>query len=106
MPDPEALFTQIVNQMTDRPEVKAGKMFGMPTLTVNGKAFAGFHHGDMVFKLEGETHARALSLEGAGLFDPAGRGRPMREWVRLPAIHADEWSALAIEACEYVARIK
>ncbi len=80
-------------------------MFGLPSLKVNGKAFSCLYHGEMVFKLEGEAHARVLSMEGAGLFDPSGRGRPMREWVRLSAIQATEWPGLAKEACEYVARL-
>jgi hypothetical protein len=55
----------------------------------------------MVIKLPDETHRQgALALQGAQLFDPMG-GRPMREWVQVPATHADEWptlAALAIEA--------
>jgi hypothetical protein len=35
-----------------------------------------------------------LALEGAHLFDPMG-GRPMKEWVQVPAAHADEWPRLA-----------
>ncbi len=105
MSDPEVIYAQIVTQLTARPGVKAGKMFGMPTLTVNGKAFAGLHKGDMAFKLDGETHTQALSLEGAGLFDPSGRGRPMREWVQVPPVHAAEWPRLAEASCEYVARL-
>lgn len=105
MTDPELVYAQIVSRLTARPGVKAGKMFGMPTLMVNGKAFAGMHNVEMVFKLEGQAHARALSMEGAGLFDPSGRGRPMREWVQLSAVHASEWPALAEAACDYVARI-
>ena len=105
MNDPNAIFDQIVSQMTARPGVTAAKMFGLPTLKVNGKAFSCLYQGEMVFKLGGEAHSRALSLEGAVLFDPTGRGRLMREWVQLPAIHAAEWPGLAKEACEYVARI-
>jgi hypothetical protein len=103
--DPNEIFNQIVSQLMARPGVTAAKMFGLPSLKVNGKAFSCLYQGEMVFKLEGEAHTRALSLEGAALFDPTGRGRLMREWVQLPAIHAAEWSGLAKEACEYVARI-
>jgi hypothetical protein len=53
----------------------------------------------MVFKLtDPETHARALALEGAHLFDPSGRGQPFRQWVVVPAEGADEWEPLAAEA--------
>jgi hypothetical protein len=73
----------------------AGKMMGMPTLYLAGKAFAGLYGDAMVFKLEGSDHAAALSLEGAGLFDPSGMGRPMKAWVQVPRRHASEWPRLA-----------
>ncbi len=50
----------------------------------------------MVFKLpDAAERERALTLEGAQLFDPSGRGRPMKEWVQVPAAHAGEWPGLA-----------
>jgi hypothetical protein len=79
----------------------SSKMFGMPCLKIEGKAFAGYHHGAMVFKLQGEAHAEALALTGSHLFDPAG-GRPMREWVEVPAQHAEHWTKLGEAALNYV----
>jgi hypothetical protein len=81
----------------------SSQMFGMPALKVGTKAFAGFHHGSMVFKLRGDAHAEALSLPGSRLFDPSGRGRPMREWVEVPAEHAAQWPDFAEQALQYVA---
>jgi len=75
-------------------------MFGMPTLKIGRKAFAGNHDGDMVFKLSGAAHARALGLPGAHLFDPMG-GRPMKEWVVVPVAQAAMWAELAHAALEY-----
>jgi hypothetical protein len=87
--------------MTATSPATAGKMFGMPCLKINGKAFAGFTDGAMVFKLGAPEHASALSLSGAHLFDPMG-GRPMKEWVVAPSAHADRWLDLALAAMRYV----
>jgi hypothetical protein len=75
-----------------------GKMMGMPTLYLGGKAFAGLFGDAMVFKLAGEAHAGALALPGAVLFDPSGMGRPMKAWVRVPLEQASAWPALAESA--------
>ena len=56
----------------------------------------------MVFKLNKEFHADALSLDGAVLFDPSSKGRPMKEWVQLPYTYKNEWSKFAIAAANYV----
>jgi hypothetical protein len=83
--------------------VEASKMFGMPTLKVKGKAFAGLFNDAMVFKLKGVHHASALALTGAKLFDPMG-GRPMKEWVQVPIKHASTWAKLAGHARDYVSK--
>jgi hypothetical protein len=69
----------------------------MPCLKRSGRVIAGFTRGTaMVFKLtDPEAHARALAYEGAHLFDPSGRGEPFRQWVVVPAAHADAWDDLA-----------
>jgi hypothetical protein len=82
--------------------VQIAKMMGMPCLKVDGKTFAGFLRGAMVFKLTGEPHTQALGLAGAKLFDPSGRGHPMKEWVCVPAAHAETWPAFAASAIAYV----
>jgi hypothetical protein len=48
----------------------------------------------MIFKLTGDDHARALSLQGAHLFEPMA-GRPMKAWVQVPPEHQSQYSALA-----------
>ncbi len=83
--------------------VVASKMFGMPTLKIGNKAFAGLRGDDMVFKLQGADHARALALSGAHLFEPR-EGRQMKEWVVVPGQHAPEWLDLAEKALGYVAQ--
>lgn len=83
--------------------VSTGKWFGMPCLKVGAKVFAAWWQGDAVFKLAGEAHAEALALEGARLFDPRGKGQPMREWVQVPAAEAATWGRFARAAANYVA---
>lgn len=84
-----------------RPDVRRSSVFGMPCLKRSGRVVAGFMRaeGAMVFKLtDPEPHARALSVSGAHLFDPSGRGEHFRQWVVVPASVADEWESLAHEA--------
>jgi hypothetical protein len=78
--------------------VEMSSMFGMPTLKLGGKAFAGLFGDAMVFKLEGGAHAEALALRGAEPFDPSGMGRAMKAWVVVPAAHDKRWDALAHHA--------
>lgn len=95
-------FETIGTELAARRGATLSAMFGMPALKVGGKAFAGLHGDDMVFKLTGEPHASALGLAGSHLFDPMG-GRPMKEWVAVPRSHDRHWTSLAEAALDYVA---
>lgn len=86
---------EAVASTLDGAGVKASTMFGMPTLKLNGKAIGGLWGDAMTFKLKPEALAEALRLDGAHLFDPSGRGRPMKAWVVVPASQAAEWERLA-----------
>lgn len=79
-----------------------GELFGKPCFKTQGKAFVCFFQNEMVFKLNGEAHMNAMSLEGAKLFDPSGKGRPMKEWVQLSVLHKDQWREFAEAAKAYV----
>jgi hypothetical protein len=79
------------------------QMFGKPCFKVRGKAFMSLFDNQLVFKLAGETHREALSLDGTQLFDPSGKKRPMKEWVQVPFDYKDKWEAFAKAAMEYVA---
>lgn len=96
-------YDAIAASLTKSRGVVASAMFGMPTLKVNGKAFAGLASDAMVFKLTGAHHAAALALAGARLFEPMA-GRQMKEWVQVPAARADAWPVLAQRARDYVAK--
>src|SRR5438105_15367998 len=91
-------YDAIAQSLVAGGSAEASRMFGMPTLKKGGKAFAGYYSGSMTFKLRGPAHTQALELPGARLFDPSGIGRPMKEWVEVPAASADRWEQLAQEA--------
>ena len=78
------------------------QMFGKPCFKINGKAFISFFDNCLVCKLNGDKHKEALSLDGAKLFDPSGKGRPMKEWVQIPFQYKNDWQNFAISAAEYV----
>lgn len=100
--DPQTAFDAVADELTAVSPAVRGMMFGMPCLKQNGKAFAGYYKGAMVFKLSGAAHTRALALAGAALFEPMS-GRPMKEWVVVPVEHGAQWLALARDAQGYVA---
>ena len=105
--DPQAEYEAVVSEMMATTPTSSGKMFGMPCLkNSNGKAFAGYFEGEMVFKLGGASHAEALALSGAKLFDPSERGRPMKEWVVMPIEHVWEWLEFARDAFDYVGGVR
>lgn len=81
------------------------KLFGKPCFKINNKAFICFFENEMVFKLSGDAHGKALSLEGAKLFDPSGKGRPMKEWVQIPYQHNQHWLKFAEESMAYVRQL-
>jgi hypothetical protein len=93
-------FDELVGDLASTDGTRSSTMFGMPCIKVGTRAFAGLYHDEMLFKLTGATHARALALEGARLFEPM-EGRPMREWVLVPETHGDHWEDLARAAMRF-----
>jgi hypothetical protein len=90
-----ARFTALLEELSAKRDVVKASMFGMPGIKRRGgKAFCGLYGEDMIFKLAGEDHARALTLEGAHLFEPMA-GRPMKAWVEVPPEHQSQYGALA-----------
>ena len=83
-------------------EADRGQLFGKACFKVNGKAFICFFQNEMVFKLTGDIHKEALSLNGSRLFDPSGKKRPMKEWVQVSADHSGTWDTFAKAALKYV----
>ncbi len=99
MTNEETLYTAIGQKLTGAVQ---SQMFGKPCFKISGKAFICFFRNEMVFKLCGDDHKEALALEGATSFDPSGKGRPMKEWVQVPAVHSALWTTFASAAVEYV----
>jgi hypothetical protein len=94
-------FDALVGEVQARhPELRPGQMFGVPCLKrPDGKVVAclwkdGGHAGKLV---DEDARRAALELAGADLFDP-GMGRPMREWVLVPAAANREWVGLVDRA--------
>jgi hypothetical protein len=101
--DPRSAYDAVVDELQATSPALPANTFGMPALKIGSKVFAGFTGDGMVFKLPDPARAEALALPGSHLFDPAGMGRPMKEWVVLPAEHAARWPDLARAALRYVA---
>ena len=90
-----ARFSALLDELTSERDVVRASMFGMPGIKRRGgKAFCGLYGDDMIFKLEGEDHARALSLKGAHLFEPMA-GRPMKAWIQVPPEHEAQYGDFA-----------
>ena len=86
-----ARFTALLDELSSERDVVKASMFGMPGIKRRGgKAFCGLYGDDMIFKLAGQDHARALGLAGAHLFEPMA-GRPMKAWVQVPPEHESQY---------------
>ena len=96
------LFNDIGKKFISESGAEISQMFGKPCLKIEGKAFACFFQNEMVFKLNGVSHKKALDLKGAQLFDPSGKKRPMKEWVQVPFTHHIKWKQFATSAMRYV----
>jgi hypothetical protein len=93
-----ARFATLLEELSSERDVVKASMFGMPGIKRRGgKAFCGLYGDDMIFKLAGENHARALVLKGAHLFEPMA-GRPMKAWVQVPPEHESQYADLARSA--------
>lgn len=87
----------VAEYLTAHADVARGSLFGMPSLKLGRKAFAGSYDGGLVVKLGDDIDA-ALSIEGATAFDPSGKGRPMKGWAVLPTSARARWQELADRA--------
>jgi hypothetical protein len=101
--DARARYDELADDLAARnDDVRLGQMMGMPAIKRGGKMVGGFWPGEdaMVFKLPNAAQREAaLALDGAHLFDPSeGRRAPMKEWVVVPAAHAQRWRELADQA--------
>lgn len=99
MPDDDVLAD--LAEHLGAPGVQVKSMFGKPSLSdEHGKAFACLHNGELACRLGQGTqpHDEALALAEAHLFDPAGSGRAMKDWVSIPSAHQKRWPEFAAAA--------
>ena len=75
------------------PMVVRKPMFGYPALYLNGNMFAGTFQDTIVTRLSESDRTKALKA-GAKQFEPMA-GRPMKEYVVVPAADVDKPAALA-----------
>lgn len=95
-------YQALVAQHVSTEGVSSGQMFGKACLKVGGKAFMAQHLETVVFKLAGKARETAMKTKGAALWDPSGKGRPMKEWVALPVGEAGSFKSHASSALAYV----
>jgi hypothetical protein len=78
------------------------QMFGKSCLKLHGKAFMAWHNEACIFKLNGKEREAALILKGTVMWDPSGKGRPMKDWISVPSIHKSEYKRLATIAAKLI----
>ena len=102
--DTRAVIADITETLSVDPRVVPGTGFGAGHgLRVDGRIFVIFMPDVLVLKLPASRVGELIAQTGATPFD-AGKGKPMREWVRVSAERRAEWADLAQEALRYVAR--
>jgi TfoX/Sxy family transcriptional regulator of competence genes len=85
-----AAFDDAISGLRD---VVRKPMFGYPSAFVNGNLFAGVFQDRMMVRLGTADREEALGVVGARTFEPMA-GRPMREYVELPAAMLSDHVAL------------
>jgi TfoX/Sxy family transcriptional regulator of competence genes len=101
--DPQHTFDRLTEQFLTNPHVQPGRMFGATVLTLGGKVFAMLVNDDLVVKLPAGEAGDLVDAGVATFFDP-GHGRPMKQWIAVPATHAPRWRRLAEQARDHAAQ--
>lgn len=104
MAEVESLFSEIGNSI---PGAKRGNMFGWQCFKYQKKPFVFFDKNSeqaIVFKLDQNSLMDALDLEGAEIFNPGEKGKPMKNWAVVPVTHSHLWQELAWKAFENIVK--
>lgn len=80
---PQSLIDLFDKSVPSSVTVSRRKMFGYPAAFANGNLFIGLHQNDFIMRLSKQDRARFSAEYGERIFEPM-KGRPMREYVRLP----------------------
>lgn len=100
-------YEQLASDLKSAGIIKSS-MFGMPVLKLGRKPICGWWEDGVNFKLkpDSDTYKLALSLEGSRIFQPVmknGRVMTMKNWIVVPATHAEYYRQLAQASIEIVA---
>lgn len=95
------LAERLADIMSDFPEAKPGKMFGMPGYKVNGKLAVGMFETSVVAKLGAARTQQLVGSSGIEAFEPLP-GRVWKEWVRFNG-DLTRYREVMAEAVAYVA---
>lgn len=80
-------------------ECVESQLFGKPSLKVGKHHFACFFKEDLVVKIGADAIQQRLEeFTGSQLFDPSGKGRPMKDWLQIPLEYEDQWEQLIFDA--------
>ncbi|MFG3593857.1 TfoX/Sxy family protein [Bradyrhizobium sp. RDI18] len=105
---PQSLIDLFDKSVPPGANISRRKMFGYPAAFANGNLFIGLHQNDFVMRLSEQDRARFSAEFGERIFEPM-KGRPMREYVRLPEellADADKrasWIDLSLHYAEAIA---
>jgi TfoX/Sxy family transcriptional regulator of competence genes len=89
---PQELADRFGRVLDRFPDAERRKMFGYPAAFVGGNMVTGLHQRDWVVRLS-EAEQDAARADGATSFEPMP-GRPMKNFVALPAAILDDEEAL------------
>ena len=106
-PDPD-LVARFDAALPQDPAAERKTMFGYPACFVNGHFFTGLHERNVVIRLPGGLSEKFPALRGAGVFDPMGTGKGMKDWWIVPAAIGGSEAKLAkllADAFEEVSRL-
>ncbi len=99
----EKAYESIGDELVKSKGVVISQLFGKPCLKSDGKAFACYFSGDMVFKVGRETADKLKDkFPGSVNFDPSGKNRPMKDWLQVPDTFSKDWLKLAKTALEFM----
>jgi hypothetical protein len=99
----ERLFDEAAAALCAEPGVERGKIFHSQGVSVGGKYFAFVRGAEIVAKLP-ESRVAELIADGEGKPFDAGKGKPLREWVRFVPADRARCSELMDEARAFVGR--
>ena len=105
---PQSLIDLFDRSVPSGNSVSRRKMFGYPAAFANGNLFIGLHQSDFIMRLSEQDRASFVAEFGERTFEPM-KGRPMREYVRLPEELLDDapkrasWIKRSLQYAEAIA---